>query len=110
MTPEILSGAAAILLSLIFSYVPGLNTWYAALKSEWKSLIMLGLLFVIAGVAFGLACAGWLEDLTGLIITCDKPGILGLLRTFVIAVVVNAGMYIVSPETPAVKAAKEARE
>jgi hypothetical protein len=107
MTAQMLAAAAGILLSLLFSYIPKLNTWYAAQSEEAKKLIMLGLLFVIAVGAFGLSCAGVLTDLFGIAITCDKAGAIGLIQAFVLAVIANQGVYAITPQTAAVKAAKE---
>jgi hypothetical protein len=63
MTADVLSVTAAVILSLVFSYIPGLNTWYAALAKELKQLIMLALVVIVAAAAYGLACAGVLESL-----------------------------------------------
>ena len=106
MTAEILAGVAGILLSLIFSYVPRLNVKFAALSKEVKQLIMLGLIVVVAGASYGLACWGILADLTGLGLTCDKAGLLGLVRAVVVAIIANQGVYAISPNTQAVRAAK----
>jgi hypothetical protein len=48
LSPEHLSALAGLLLSLLFSYVPGLSTWYDAQGPTTKRLIMLGLLLVVA--------------------------------------------------------------
>jgi len=106
MTPEILAGAVAVLLSLAFSYIPGLNAWYAALGKEVKQLIMLLLMVVVAGVSYGLACAGWLADLTGIVMACDKASFLGLVKTLVVAIIANQGVYSLSPNTAKVREAK----
>jgi hypothetical protein len=106
MTADLLAGTAAIILSLVFSYIPGLNTWYAALQKELKQLIMLALVVIVAAASYGLACAGVLESLTGIPLTCDQAGLLGLLRAVVLAIVVNQGAYSLSPNTPAVREAK----
>jgi len=107
MTSQALAAAAGILLSLLFSYIPGLNTKFAALAKETKQLIMLGLLLVVAVCAFGLACAGVLTDLFGIMITCDKAGAIGLVQAFVLAAIANQATYTLTPQTKAVKAAKE---
>ena len=106
MTAELLTGAAAIILSLIFSYVPGLNTKYAGLKVEYKRLIMLGLLVLVAGASYGLACWGILPDLAGIAMTCDQQGLIALVRLLVIAIISNQSAYSISPRTEAVKIAK----
>ncbi|MBW1994511.1 MAG: hypothetical protein JRI77_08680 [Deltaproteobacteria bacterium] len=105
MTPEILTAVASIVLSLLFSYVPGLNTWYAQLAKEFKQLAMLGLL-VVTGVTFGLACAGVLYDLFGMAVTCDQAGALGLVRALIFAIVANQGVYKLSPQVQAVREIK----
>lgn len=48
LTPELLAGLAGILLSLAFSYIPGLDKWYDALTPTPKRLIMLACLFLAA--------------------------------------------------------------
>lgn len=109
MTPELLSAVAGVLLSLAFSYIPGLNTKYAALSDEWKKLTMLGLLLVVAAGTFGLACAGLLTDLFGMTITCDKAGAIGLVQVFLFAAFGNQTAYKLTPQTQAVKALKLGR-
>ena len=73
MTPQSLSTAAAILLSLLFSYVPGLSDWYGNLDPVRKRLIMLGMLIAVALGSLALACAGWSES-PGIPLACDQPG------------------------------------
>ena len=102
MSETELAAGAGVLLSLAFSYIPGLSTKFAALAPEKKRLIMLGLLALVAGGSFGLACAGLLSSLAGAAATCDRAGALGLVRTFVLAAVFNQGAYLISPQTQAV--------
>lgn len=109
MTPEILNGAAAILLSLGFSYIPGLNTWYGGLKTQEKQLLMLGLLILVGAASFGMACAGWLTDFTGMVLACDKPTAILVVKSVVLAIIANQSVYLISPETQAVTAAKAER-
>jgi len=106
MDAELIALVAGILLSLAFSYIPGLNTKYAALTEEAKKLIMIGVLAVVAFGAYGLSCAGWLEDLTGIVITCDKAGFLGVLQAFILAAVGNQATYKLTLHTEGVKQAK----
>ena len=93
MTAEELAALAAAVLSLFFSYIPGLSDWYGKLGSEVKRLIMAGLLIVVAAAVFGLACAGWFGP-TG--ITCDQPGLIGLIKVLIAAIVANQGVYRLS--------------
>lgn len=106
VTPEVLSTVAGIILSLLFSYLPGLNTRFAALSSETKRLVMLALLFIVAAGAFGLACAGVLTEIFGATVTCDRTGLLGLIQAFIFAVIGNQSAYMISPQPLRVKAAK----
>ena len=102
MTATVLASVAGILLSLAFSYVPGLNTKYAKLSKEYKQVIMLGLLVVVAGAAYGLGCVGWFN--TG--VTCDKAGLQQLITALIAAVIANQSTAAISPATPAVREAK----
>lgn len=105
MTSELLSSIAGIVLSLVFSYVPGINSAFGALKSETKRLIMAGLLLIVAGSAFGLSCAGLWPT-----VTCDQDGALGLIGNLVAALIANQAAYSISPETKAVAQAKWLRD
>ena len=42
VSSELIVSIAGVVLSLLFSYIPGLRTWFAALVTETKQLIMLG--------------------------------------------------------------------
>ena len=98
MSAETLSLLAGAVLSLLFSYVPGLAGWYGRLGTDpgdggtLKRLVMLALLALVAGGAFALACAGLGESL-GIAVSCDQAGAVGLLRALVLAVVANQSTY-----------------
>lgn len=96
---------AGAILSLLFSYIPGLNIWYAALQADTKRLIMAGVLLVTSAAIFGLVCAGLAGDF-GLTLTCDKQTIIGLIKTFVLALIANQTTYAITPQTTAVKKLK----
>jgi len=87
-----LGGIVAALLSLVFSYVPGLNAWFDALKTEYKRLIMLGLLVLVSAVIYGVACAGFAPAI-GVTATCDEAGAIELLKILLAAIVANQGVY-----------------
>jgi hypothetical protein len=91
MTPEELGAIAALVLSLAMSYIPGLKEWYAGQSGEHKALIMLGLLVLVSGGAFGLACAGMYPELV-----CDQAGLMGLIKVFVVALIANQSAYTIS--------------
>jgi hypothetical protein len=100
-TPEMLALIAGVVLSLVFSYVPGLNTKFAALDPTYKRLIMLGILVLTAGAIFGLSCASVLIG-----VTCDKPGLMQLITILILSVIANQSTFAISPLTNAVQIAK----
>jgi hypothetical protein len=105
MTPVQLTTIAGIVLSLFFSYVPGVNARFAALLPEYKRLIMLGLLLVTSLVIFGLSCwTATAPDLPG--VTCDLPGAVDLFWTFLAAVIANQATFAISPQPKAVRESK----
>ncbi|RLC76903.1 MAG: hypothetical protein DRJ03_22330 [Chloroflexi bacterium] len=98
MTSEQLVAAAALLLALLFEYVPGLQRWYDGLGEDadnktYKRLVMLACLAAVAGGAYVLSCVLMVEQL----VTCDAAGVWGLVRLFVAAVVVNQSAYLIAP-------------
>ena len=99
-TPDLITMVVGAVLSLLFNYFPTLNVWYAALKTEAKSGIMIGLLAVASVVIYLLSLYGIIEvegPITWIMV----------LRTFVLAMVANQSAYIISPQTVAVKEAKQ---
>jgi hypothetical protein len=99
MDINLLALIAGGLLSLCFSYIPGLQPWFSALTAEAKSAIMAGLLLLVSAVIFALQCGGLLEALLpGLGVTCNQSGVLLLVRIFIMALVANQGVYKLSPQ------------
>jgi hypothetical protein len=97
MSPQILAAAAATVLSLLFSYVPGFKTWYAPLSPTLKRLIMLALVCLTAAGTFGIACAGWGDQLN-IHLTCDHSGALGLVQSLIAALAANQATFLISPK------------
>ncbi len=93
MTTEQLSAIAGVLLSLAFSYVPGLSGKFDTLEPTGKRLVMAGLLLLVAVAAFGLSCSKVVDA-----VACDKPGALGLVSAFIAALVANQGAFLLSPK------------
>jgi hypothetical protein len=94
MSVEQLSSIAAVVLSLFFSYVPGVKGWYEKLDGEWKRLIMAGLLLVVAGGAYGVSCLQWFSSS----VACDAGGGLKLLQVFLAALIANQATFMISPK------------
>lgn len=104
MTAEGLALIAGTVLSLLFSYIPGLNDKFAELDATKKRLIMLSLLVVAAVVIYGMSCLGW--ALGGYQVTCDQVGLSALVEVLIIAIIANQGIFLASPETKRVREAK----
>lgn len=92
MSADFLASVSGALLSLIFAYVPGLKGWFDGLAGEMKRGIMAALLLVVAAAVFGLACANLAGDF-GLAATCDKSGLIEIVKAFVAALVANQATY-----------------
>jgi len=91
MTETELSSIAGIVLSLAFSYVPGLKGSYEKLSGDYKRLVMAALLLVTAGVVLGLSCTGVLAN-----VECTQASALGLLKVFIAAMIANQGTYLLT--------------
>jgi hypothetical protein len=93
MDAKLLASIAGIVLSLLFTYLPGLKDWYEPLDSAKKSLIMLGLIIIVAAAVFGLSCAGWYK-----LVSCDQIGIKGLVEAVILVLVSNQATFLISPK------------
>ena len=96
LSEETLTMVAGALLSLAFSYVPGLAEKYAGLQPTTKRLVMLGLLVLAAAGIFGLACSGWGADF-GIELSCDPAGGIYLAKMLILAITANQATYLISP-------------
>lgn len=102
MQADTISMAAGAALSLLFSYMPGLAQWFAALgEAEGdggtrKRLVMLGMLAGVALGAFGLSCARL--PLAAVEVECSRAGAWELCRALVAAIAANQGVYALSPK------------
>lgn len=92
MTSEQLAAIAGIILSLAFSYVPGLSDKYATLNSIQKSLVMAALLLAVSIGVFAGSCGGIWNT-----VACTKQGALGLVYVFIAALIANQSVYMLSP-------------
>lgn len=98
MTVELLSSVAGIILSLIFSYVPGAKDWFNSLMPDYKRLVMLGILFGVSLAIFGISCTTFAQYF-GIVGLCDEAGAVVILKAFISAMIANQSAYIVSPKT-----------
>jgi hypothetical protein len=97
MEPEELAAAAGVILSLSFSYIPGLHERFSDLSPTHKRLVMLSLLAAAALGTYALSCYGG-----GLgapqPVDCSQAGIWVLLRALLTAVIANQSAFAVSPK------------
>ncbi len=101
MTPETLSTSAAVLLSLLFSYLPGLAEWYAAQDAVRKRLVMLAALLATCLATLALACSGW-GAVFAVPLACTQDGAALLARCFALALAANQAAFLITPRpTPA---------
>ena len=99
MTQTVFIGIVGAVISVLFFWVPKLNTWYAALEETKKRLTMLGTLAVVTGAIYGISCTGWWS-----LVSCDKEGLKTLIEIFVTTIVGNQTAFLLSPKPEAVKA------
>jgi choline-glycine betaine transporter len=92
MTADQLSATAGVVLSLGFSYVPGVNDWFESLKREHKQALMGALLVVVSAAVFGVSCSGVVD--VG--IECSQDGAVGLAQTLIAALVANQSAYLIT--------------
>jgi hypothetical protein len=98
MSVETLSLVAGTILSLAFSYVPGLHARFASLDATHKRLILLGILLAASAAIYGLACSTW-GAAWGIALTCDQRGLAQLFELTVLAVIANQGIYQITPRS-----------
>jgi hypothetical protein len=93
---DMIAAGAAGLLSVLFAYFPWLSEWYASIRKDYQSLIMVGLLLLVAGAIA--------------LIQPTFPPWQVFIQTFISALVLNVANYVHLPETLKVIAAKAKRD
>ena len=93
MSTEQISLIVGVLLSLVFSYVPGIKDEFNKLVPNQKRVVMLVLLMIVPLGAFGLSCAG-----RGDFYVCDYDGLWAVLESFILAAIANQGAYALTPK------------
>lgn len=92
MTDVALSAVAGVVLSLAFSYIPGLSGWFDKLQPTEKRLMMAVLLAIVASGALFLGCT---NIITG--VACTQAGVIGLVNAYIAALVANQAAFTISP-------------
>jgi hypothetical protein len=97
LTAQTLAIICGALLSLAFSYVPGLKDWFEKITDSNKKRGIMGILIILTGLAiFGLGCAGVLAKY---LVTpvCTLTGFWDLLGIIVLTLMANQTMYSITP-------------
>jgi len=81
-----------VLLSLVFSFLPGFKTWYNKYEPKKKQILMIAFLAVASVLVGGLNCAGLaIEGVP--VFSCDASGVADIVELFILAVVANVGTH-----------------
>lgn len=100
LTPELIVAVAGAIISLLASYVPKFNVWFAALETEVKQLVMLGLMVIVTAVVFAGGCLDFLPVEN---FSCDKNTAVQFIYLLIIAIVSNQSVHRISPKTESVR-------
>ena len=92
MTDKEYATLIGVIVSLLFSYFPGLKSWFDALKPNVKRILQLGVAFVVAGAIFGLSCAEVISAFT-----CDVVGAKAVVVLFLNFLIGNQTAYLLAP-------------
>lgn len=90
MSTEQIASLAAIVLSLLFSYVPGLSDWFTTLTGIHKRLVMAGLLVIVALGSVAYTCQA---DAA-----CYTANWQAYLNALVAALIANQSAYLITPK------------
>lgn len=103
MNPDELSALAGIMLSLSFSYIPGIKDKFSLLDPTHKRLGMLACLCVSAAGVLYFSCSGIGAQAGSsmggsLPAGCDRRSIILLLRSLLAAIIANQATFSISPK------------
>jgi putative flippase GtrA len=99
LTTDTISAVAAILLSLLFSYVPNVKDWFAKQPGTTKRLVVLGSLALAAAGGLALSCG----SLNGVMLVpgataCTETNLVDVVSAFIAALVANQSAYSFAPQ------------
>jgi hypothetical protein len=94
LTAATISAVAGIVLSLAFSYVPGLSHWFDAQTGTTKRLVVLASLVVVTAGALAIGCTGILPSST----VCTTATITDAIAAFIAALVASQSAYTFQPQ------------
>jgi drug/metabolite transporter superfamily protein YnfA len=106
LTPAMLALVVGSIISLLATYLPGFNTWWAALVAEKKQMIMALSMIIVGVVVYVLACT---PSIGFPFVACPAGGVWSMLSIILSALVGNQATKLVSPDTAGVKAVKASK-
>jgi len=84
-----------VLISLLFTFLPGLKTWYEN-QHGYKALIMVGLMLLVSIVYFLLGCWPLIAARLSIIVACTANGAIDMGLAFVVAILSNQSTYVLT--------------
>lgn len=103
LSPEALMLLMGGFMSLLFTYFPGLNTWYASKAEKTKKIVMAVLLAAITAALYAGMCIGMV---TVAEMVCDVASGIDMIYFLVLAIVGNQGIFKLTVQPIKVVAAK----
>jgi uncharacterized membrane protein YeaQ/YmgE (transglycosylase-associated protein family) len=94
MTPDQLSAAAGITLSLALAYVPGLREVWEPLDGTRKRAVLGLMLIAVAAGSVGASCAGWIDTAA-----CDRTGVMAAGSALISALIGSQAAYVVAAQS-----------
>ncbi len=95
MSSALLAAAGGSLLSILFSYIPGLSNWYDQQTGVVKRLTMLVGIVVVAVAAFVVTCSGIALPWQ---VSCTQNGLADLGLAVFAALAANQTTYPITPK------------
>lgn len=88
MTPQVIVTVGAVLLSLLFEYVPGVYEWHQGLGKRVTAAIMAGFIALVVLGSWLLSCYGPYNFLE-----CSEAGAWNGFELYVLALIANQTTY-----------------
>lgn len=101
LTPELFAQILGAIVSLLFSFFPGLREWFNALKPGEKLLVMVGLGVVVSAAIFGISCFT-----PYVFVACTWLGVQELLEVLWAYIVSTQAVYLLTRKVRPAKQAK----
>lgn len=102
VTAALLVTVAGAIASLLFSYFPGLRTWWATVQPDLQRGFMALLMLLVAIAVTAGSCLGFFQTN----VVCTQAGFLQVAWLWLMAIMSNQSVFGLSPKTKDVREAK----